>query len=63
MKSYLRVFISFQFFVFFLRSNQMIVPMFFMCFTIPYFTVAFMLELCVFPISLFLLSCDLKGPK
>ncbi len=52
------VFISPQIPVFFLWSNQTVIPMFFLCFAILCFTLTFLSESYVFPISPFSHFCD-----
>ncbi len=47
--------------VFFLWSNQMIIPVFFLCFAILCFTLTFLSESYVFPIPPFFHSYDSKG--
>ena len=57
------VFISPQIPVFFLRLNQTVILIFFLCFTILCFTLVFLLKSYIFPIPPFFYSCDSKGPS
>ena len=47
--------------MFFLRSNQTVIPVFFLCFAILCFTLAFLPKSYVFPISTFSHSYDSKA--
>ncbi len=62
LENFLWVYLSHLIPVFFLRSNQTTIPMVFLCFAILCFTLQFLSESCVFPIPLFFLPCDSKGP-
>ena len=49
--------------MFFLRSNQTTIHLFFLCFAILYFTLQFLSESCIFSIPLFFSTLRFKGAR
>ncbi len=60
LENFLRVYLSHPIPVFFLRSNQTTIPVFFLCFAILYFTLQFPSESCAFPIPPFFSTLRFK---